>query len=47
MDGNVAVIAGGASGIGAATVRLFVQEGEHVLVADILDQKGDCLGSGS
>jgi NAD(P)-dependent dehydrogenase (short-subunit alcohol dehydrogenase family) len=43
MNGRVAVITGGASGIGAATVRLFVQEGSRVLIADMLDQKGECL----
>lgn len=34
LQGKVAVISGGASGIGAATSRLFVQEGANVLVAD-------------
>jgi len=40
LDGRVAVVTGGASGIGAATVRLFVEEGASVLAADIQDDKG-------
>mgnify|MGYP001232401906 FL=1 len=34
LAGKVAVISGGASGIGAAAARLFVQEGARVVVAD-------------
>jgi len=43
MTGKVAIVTGGARGIGSATVRLFVQEGARVLIADIQDQKGELL----
>ena len=40
LQGKIAIITGGASGIGAATVRLFVAEGARVLIADTQDEKG-------
>jgi NAD(P)-dependent dehydrogenase (short-subunit alcohol dehydrogenase family) len=46
LDGRVAVITGGASGIGEATVRLFVDEGCRVVVADVLDERGRRLVDG-
>jgi NAD(P)-dependent dehydrogenase (short-subunit alcohol dehydrogenase family) len=35
LDGKVAVVTGGASGIGAGTVRRFVEEGARVVAADL------------
>jgi NAD(P)-dependent dehydrogenase (short-subunit alcohol dehydrogenase family) len=46
LDGKVAVITGGASGIGEAAVRLFVDEGCRVVIADIRDDKGARLAEG-
>ena len=35
LDGKVAIVTGGASGIGAASCVKFAQEGAQVVVADI------------
>lgn len=40
LDGKVAVITGAASGIGRATVDLFVAEGAKVIAADLQEDKG-------
>ena len=40
MDSKVAVITGGASGIGAATARRFAAEGAKVLIADMQEDLG-------
>jgi NAD(P)-dependent dehydrogenase (short-subunit alcohol dehydrogenase family) len=40
LDGKVAVITGGCSGIGLATVRRFLEEGAKVVVGDVDDARG-------
>src|ERR1700712_1348883 len=40
LQGKVAVVTGGCSGIGLATVNRFVEEGAKVVVGDIDDQRG-------
>ena len=45
LDGMVSVVTGGASGIGAATVRRFVAEGAKVVICDIQDAPGEALAA--
>ena len=40
LEGKVAIVTGGASGIGAATVKRFVEEGAEVLSTDVQDALG-------
>src|SRR5271157_116138 len=43
LKGKVAIVTGGASGIGAASSRAMVNEGALVVVADVAEEQGSAL----
>ena len=45
LKGKVAIITGAASGMGAATARIFAREGATVVIADLLEREGKALAA--
>ncbi len=45
LDGKVAIVTGGAKGLGAAVVRLFVAEGARVVISDVDEPSGERLAA--
>jgi len=45
LENTVAIITGGARGMGAAHARAFVREGARVVIADVLDDEGHALAA--
>ncbi|MEC3957249.1 glucose 1-dehydrogenase [Nocardia sp. CDC153] len=45
LDGKVALVTGGARGMGAEHVRRFVAEGARVVFGDVLDEEGKALAA--
>lgn len=45
LTGAVAIVTGGASGLGAATVRRLAAAGARVVIADLQDDKGEALAA--
>jgi NAD(P)-dependent dehydrogenase (short-subunit alcohol dehydrogenase family) len=45
LEGKVVVVTGGASGIGAASVRRLAGDGAHVVVADVVEDSAERLAA--
>ncbi|MXP23498.1 SDR family oxidoreductase [Gordonia sp. HNM0687] len=45
LDGTVALVTGGAGGLGEAVVRRFHDEGASVVIADLADERGEKLAN--
>ncbi|MEM8609645.1 MAG: 3-hydroxyacyl-CoA dehydrogenase [Myxococcota bacterium] len=45
IDGSVAIVTGGASGLGEATVRQWVRKGGRVVIVDLNHERGEALAT--
>jgi len=45
LDGKVALITGGARGMGKSHVRHFVEQGARVVFGDVLDERGEAVAA--
>lgn len=45
LEGKVALLSGGAGGIGAAEARLFAQEGAKIVIGDLQEDKGQKIAA--
>src|SRR5665213_210797 len=45
LDGQVALVSGGARGMGETHIRALLAEGAKVVLADILDEQGEALAA--
>ncbi len=45
LEGKVAIVTGGASGIGAGSAERLAQEGARVVITDIQDHKGETIAA--
>ena len=46
LEGKVALVTGGARGIGAAIARAMIDHGAKVVIGDVLDRDGEALAEG-
>ena len=45
LEGKVALITGGARGLGEATSRQFVEQGARIVIGDVLTEDGEALAA--